>query len=67
MEISKNIRRLSKSEISQYDSEGFIKNLPIFSKRGVEELQLFFNELKNRLHSSIDINKTNMWHQANKK
>ena len=67
MEISKNIRRLSKSEISQYDSEGFIKNLPVFSKRGVEELQLFFNELKNRLPSSIDINKTNMWHKASKK
>ena len=67
MEISKNIRRLSKSEISQYDSEGFIKNLPVFSKRGVEELQLFFNELKNRLPSSVDINKTNMWHKASKK
>ena len=45
MEISKNIRRLSKSEISQYDSDGFIKNLPVFSERGVEELQIFFNEL----------------------
>ena len=44
MEISKNIRRLSKSEISQYDSDGFIKNLPVFSKRGVEELQIFFDE-----------------------
>ena len=67
MEISKNIRRLSKSEISQYDSEGFIKNLPVFSKRGVEELQNFFNELNNRLPSNVDINKTNMWHKASKK
>ena len=67
MEISKNIRRLTKSEISQYDSEGFIKNLPVFSEKGVEELQLFFNELKNRLPSSVDINKTNMWHKASKK
>ena len=67
MEISKNIRRLTKSEISQYDSAGFIKNLPVFSERGVEELQLFFNELKNRLPSSVDINKTNMWHKASKK
>jgi ectoine hydroxylase-related dioxygenase (phytanoyl-CoA dioxygenase family) len=67
MEISKNIRRLSKSEISQYDSDGFIKNLPVFSERGVEELQIFFNELKTRLPSSVDINKTNMWHKASKK
>ena len=43
MEISKNIRRLNKSEISQYDGEGFIKNLPVFSERGVKELQLLFN------------------------
>lgn len=41
MEISKNIRRLNKSEISQYDRDGFIKNLPVFSERGVEELQIF--------------------------
>ena len=67
MEISKNIRRLSKSEISQYDSEGFIKNLPVFSEKGVEELQLLFNELKTRLPISVDINKTNMWHKASKK
>ena len=42
MEISKNQRRLSKSEISQYKDEGYIKNLPVFSNNGVEDLQKFF-------------------------
>ena len=41
MEISKNQRRLSKSEISQYKDEGYIKNLPVFSNNGVEDLQKF--------------------------
>ena len=67
MEISKNQRRLSKSEISQYKDEGYIKNLPVFSNNGVEDLQKFFSELKNRLPDNVDINKTNMWHKASKK
>ena len=67
MEISKNQRRLSKSEISQYKDEGYIKNLPVFSNNGVEDLQKFFRELKNRLPDNVDINKTNMWHKASRK
>ena len=41
MEISKNIRRLSKSEISQYDSNGFIKNLPVFSEGELKNYKFF--------------------------
>jgi len=67
MEISKNQRRLSKSEISQYKDEGYIKNLPVFSNNGVKDLQKFFSELKNRLPDNVDINKTNMWHKASRK
>ena len=67
MEISKNQRRLSKSEISQYKDEGYIKNLPVFSNNGVEDLQKFFSELKNRLPDNVAINKTNMWHKASRK
>ena len=37
MEISKNQRRLYKSEISQYKDEGYIKNLPVFSIKGVKD------------------------------
>ena len=47
MEISKNTRRLSESEISQYKNEGYIKNLPIFSDKGVKELQILFSEYAN--------------------
>ena len=39
MEIIKNTRRLSESEISQYKNEGYIKNLPVFSEKGIKELQ----------------------------
>ena len=60
MEISKNKRGLSKSEITQYKTEGYIKNLPVFSEKGIKELQNLFSELKNRLPNTIDINKTNM-------
>jgi len=67
MEISKTARRLSKAEISQYKNEGYIKNLSVFSEKGVEELQKLFSELKNRLPNTIDINKTNMWHKASRK
>ena len=38
MEISKSARRLSKAEISQYKENGYIKNLPVFSKNGTEEI-----------------------------
>ena len=67
MEISKFARRLSKSEISQYKENGYIKNLPVFSKNGTEKLQILFNELSSRLPKNVDINKTNMWHKASKK
>ena len=36
MEISKNKRGLSESEIIQYKTEGYIKNLPVFSEKGTE-------------------------------
>jgi ectoine hydroxylase-related dioxygenase (phytanoyl-CoA dioxygenase family) len=67
MEISKNSRRLSASEISQYKNEGYIKNLPVFSEKGIQELEILFSDLKNRLPSNVDINKTNMWHKASKR
>ena len=67
MEISKNTRRLSESEILQYKTEGYIKNLPVFSGKGTKALQNLFSELKNRLPNIIDINKTNMWHKASRK
>jgi len=67
MEISNFARRLTQTEIIQYDSKGFIKGLPVFSNNGVKKLEQFFYELKNRLPNNIDINKTNMWHKASKK
>ena len=66
MEISKSARRLFKSEIIKYKEEGYIKNLPAFSKNGVEKLQLLFSELNERLPKGVNLNKTNMWHKASK-
>jgi len=67
MEISKAVRRLRDNEISLYKNKGYIKGLPVFSEKGVKDLQKLFLELRERLPQDIDINKTNMWHKASKK
>ena len=67
MEISKAVRRLRDNEISLYKNKGYIKGLPVFSNKGVKDLQKLFLEFRERLPHGIDINKTNMWHKASKK
>ena len=66
MNISSKVRRLSKNEKEQFIESGYIKNLPVFSKIGVKNLEKLFNQLKSRLPKNININKTNMWHKASK-
>lgn len=66
-EISKNARRLLESEKKQYNDEGYITGLPVFSEKAKEDLHNFFLSLSTRLDESIDLNQTNMWHKASKK
>ena len=67
MEISEKARRLTEIEKKQYFNEGFVKSLPVFSKKGVIEVQNLFEDLSARLPPNIDINKTNMWNKASKR
>ena len=62
-----NLRRLTKSEIEQYNNDGYIKNLPVFCPKSSSMLKRLFYELANSLPKEIDINKTNCWHKASRK
>ena len=66
MMIDRNSRRLTKEEILQYQEEGYVKNLPVFSSIGVEWIQNIFSKLSERVPKDVDINKTNMWNKASK-
>ena len=62
--ISENVRRLSDKEKFQYENDGYITGLPVFSNDAQEDLNNLFISLSSRLNSSIDLNQTNMWHKA---
>jgi len=62
--LSPEKRRLTGAEKNQYEHDGYLKNLPVFSDKGVSELQSLFEELASRLPDNIDINQVNMWHKA---
>jgi len=62
--ISENVRRLSDNEKLQYENDGYITGLPVFSNDAQEDLNNLFISLSSRLNSSIDLNQTNMWHKA---
>ena len=65
-EISPSARRLTQAEKDQYQRDGYVKNLPVFSAAGVQALQDFFQEMAQRLPDGTDINRVNMWHKASK-
>ena len=65
-EISPDARRLTAAEKDQYQRDGYVKNLPVFSAAGVQALQDFFQEMAQRLPDGTDINRVNMWHKASK-
>ena len=60
-------RRLSDAEKKQYERDGYIKNLPVFSADGVSQLQGLFEDLSGRLPEDVDINLVNMWHKASRR
>ena len=60
--ISENVRRLSDKEKLQYENDGYITGLPVFSDDAQEDLNNLFISLSSRLDDSIDLNQTNMWH-----
>ena len=64
--ISKNSRKLNYLEKQQFEEQGYVKNLPVFSKYGVKKIQQIFKSLSERLPANVDINKTNMWNKASK-
>ena len=62
--ISENVRRLSNKEKLQYENDGYISGLPVFSDKSQDDLNNLFVSLSSRLDASIDLNQTNMWHKA---
>ena len=65
--IHKDVRRLTDLEKKQYDVDGYITGLPVFSDEAKGDLDNLFFFLTSRLDKSIDLNQTNMWHKASLK
>jgi non-heme Fe2+,alpha-ketoglutarate-dependent halogenase len=59
-------RRLTPSEITQYDRLGYIVNLPVFADAALADLQAAALGLLDLLPTEIDVNRINMWHKANR-
>ena len=66
LSTSDRVRRLTEAERNQFQTDGYVKNLPVFSPQGVAELQDLFKELSGRMPDGVDINKVNMWHKASR-
>jgi len=47
--ISKNVRRLSNKEKLQYENDGYISGLPVFSDDSQDDLNNLFVSLSSRL------------------
>ncbi len=66
-ETSPDARGLRTHEKAQFQRDGYVKNLPVFSPGGVRDLQVLFDEVAGRLPDEIDINKVNNWHKASRR
>jgi len=64
--ISTNTRRLTTTQIRQYQTEGYVKNLPVFTAAGAQQLRAGFEHLAARLPTDVDINRINMWHKCSR-
>lgn len=64
---SEQARRLTAAEKRQFEHDGYIKNLPVFSPEGVLQLQALFEELAQRMPDDVDLSSVNMWHKASRK
>ena len=61
---SSRVRRLTEAEKAQYKTDGYVKNLPVFSEDGVAELQALYRDMAKRMPDDLDVNKVNNWHKA---
>ena len=64
--ISQEARRLTSAEIDQFHNRGYIKNLPLLDKAGVEMLQTRFMEMLEMVPKDVDLYRVNNWHKANR-
>ena len=65
--LNKKNRRLSKTEISQFEKDGYLAGLPVFDKSTKSNLNDLFLALSSRLDSSIDLNQTAQWQKASRR
>ena len=63
-EINKNARRLNAYEKIQYERDGFVSGLPVFSTNAKYDLNNFFEKLSSRVNENVNINQTAQWHKA---
>ncbi len=61
LSISPEARRLSRAEIEQFKTDGYVKNLPVFDANSVATLQDQFHEMSALVPPGIDMSKINNW------
>jgi non-haem Fe2+, alpha-ketoglutarate-dependent halogenase len=64
--LGTNARPLTSAEIAQFRTAGYVKNLPVFSAAGAQQLRAGFEQLAMRLPAGIDISRVNMWHKCSR-
>ena len=60
-------RRLTKTEKSQYEKWGYVKNLPVFNEDEIPVLKEYFYEMVALMPQGKHISSVNWWAKANRK
>ncbi len=66
MAVSPHARRLTATEVADYEETGYIKNLPVLDTDGIRELQRGFSALLEKVPDTVDVYRINNWHKANR-
>ena len=64
--ISTAARRLTPSELDDFDKSGYLQGLPVFAAAAVPQLQKRLHELEAQMPADVPISGVNMWHKANR-
>ena len=64
--ISTAARRLTPSELDDFDKSGYLQGLPVFAAAAVPQLQKRLHQLEAQMPADVPISGVNMWHKANR-
>ncbi len=59
-------RHLTATEVDQFHTQGYIKNLPLLDPQSTKTLQKQFMEFVDMVPDTVDIYRVNNWHKANR-